>query len=98
MASPAEPPPAPPAPPAADAAALPAGLRLNEYQIERTLGGGGFGITYLARDGNLDLPVAIKEYFPHDVAQRGPAHAVQVRAGAEDAQGTYDWGLERFLD
>jgi serine/threonine protein kinase len=95
MAYPAAP---PPSPPPADAAALPSGLRLNEYEIERTLGGGGFGITYLARDGNLDLPVAIKEYFPNDVATRGPGHAVQVRAATPEAQSSFDWGLERFLD
>ncbi len=90
--------PATPVPASADATALPAGLRLDEYEVERTLGGGGFGITYLARDLNLDLPVAIKEYFPNDVATRGPGHSVQVRVGGEDSQSSYDWGLERFLD
>lgn len=88
----------PASPPAMDAATLPAGYGINEYQIEHSLGGGGFGITYLARDGNLDLPVAIKEYFPNDVATRGPDHQVQVRTGNPDGQASYDWGLERFLD
>lgn len=95
MASPAAP---TPSPPSVDAAALPAGYRINEYEFERTLGGGGFGITYLARDGNLDLPVAIKEYFPNDVATRGPEQSVRVRGASDDAQASYDWGLERFLD
>lgn len=95
MASPAD---TPPSPPPVDAAALPAGYRINEYEIERTLGGGGFGITYLARDGNLDLPVAVKEYFPNDVATRGPDQSVRVRTEGEDGQASYDWGLERFLD
>ncbi|MGE4241411.1 protein kinase domain-containing protein [Ramlibacter sp.] len=93
--------PAPPAPPPAadgDEATLPAGYRINEYEIERTLGGGGFGITYLARDGNLDLPVAVKEYFPNDLATRSAGHAVRVRSGDPEAKGTYEWGLERFLD
>ncbi|MBW3656110.1 MAG: protein kinase [Gemmatimonadetes bacterium] len=88
---------APASAPPADTATLPAGYRINEYLIERSLGGGGFGITYLARDSNLDLPVAIKEYFPNDVAVRAAAHAVAVRPG-EDNQASYDWGLERFLD
>jgi len=82
----------------ADAATLPAGFRLNEYQIERALGGGGFGITYLARDSNLQLPVAIKEYFPSDLVTRSPDMSVQVRGGNEEHAGQYDWGLERFLD
>ena len=91
-------PPPPPAAPAADASALPANYRNNEYEIEKPLGGGGFGITYLARDANLNLPVAIKEYFPNDLALRGPAHTVLVRAGQSEVQDQYDWGLERFLD
>ncbi|ROZ78377.1 protein kinase [Ramlibacter sp. WS9] len=91
-------PPQPTAPPA-DAATLPAGYRINEYQIERPLGGGGFGITYLARDSNLQLPVAIKEYFPSDLVTRGANQVVQVRGGSSNEhQEQYDWGLERFLD
>jgi serine/threonine protein kinase len=87
----------PPAQPA-DAASLPAGYRINEYHIERPLGGGGFGITYLARDGNLQLPVAIKEYFPSDLVTRGADQSVKVRGGDNQHQEQYDWGLERFLD
>src|SRR5687768_2881094 len=89
--------PMPPAPPE-DAATLPAGYRINEYNIERPLGGGGFGITYLARDSNLQLPVAIKEYFPSDLVTRGAGQAVQVRGGNAEHQEQYDWGLECFLD
>src|SRR6188768_335984 len=88
----------PPPAPSADAAALPASYRINEYEIERPLGGGGFGITYLARDGNLNLPVAIKEYFPNDLALRGANNTVLVRGGQSEVQEQYDWGLERFLD
>ncbi|MEP6790986.1 MAG: protein kinase, partial [Ramlibacter sp.] len=94
----AEGPTPPPATPV-DAASLPAGYRIHEYQIERSLGGGGFGITYLGTDSNLQLPVAIKEYFPSDLVTRGADQSVSVRINAnEEAQQTYDWGLERFLD
>ena len=44
-----------------DVAALAPGQTIFEYRIEKMLGGGGFGITYLAQDINLQLPVAIKE-------------------------------------
>jgi serine/threonine protein kinase len=83
---------------AADAACLPEGYRINEYVVERTLGGGGFGTTYLARDVNLDLPVAIKEYFPGDLAMRGPEQSVLVRHPGEEDGAGFGWGLERFLD
>lgn len=90
--------PASPASPSTDAASLPAGYRLLEYQIERTLGGGGFGITYLARDINLDLTVAIKEYFPSESVTRVANHTVRVRGDSSEVAGQYQWGLERFLD
>lgn len=45
-------------------AALPKGYRLKEYVVERVLGQGAFGITYLALDSNLNTWVAIKEYLP----------------------------------
>jgi hypothetical protein len=34
--------------------ALSSGARLEEFVIERVLGAGGFGITYLARDVSLN--------------------------------------------
>ena len=52
--------------------ALPEGYSLHWYEIESVLGQGGFGITYLARDTNLDQPVAIKEFLPSDLAVRIP--------------------------
>lgn len=40
------------------------------YRIEKTLGQGGFGITYLATDVNLEMKVAIKEFFPENFCYR----------------------------
>jgi len=76
--------------------ALPKGYALHEYQIEQTLGIGGFGLTYLATDSNLNLKVAIKEYLPGDLAQRGDDQS--VRPKAESAFESFKWGLSRFLD
>lgn len=45
-------------------------LRHNTYRIEKVLGQGGFGITYLATDLTLDRLVAIKEFFPKDYCDR----------------------------
>ena len=43
---------------------LPAGARLEEFVIEKVLGSGGFGITYLAKDTSLGRRVVIKENLP----------------------------------
>ncbi|MDE6303775.1 MAG: protein kinase, partial [Paramuribaculum sp.] len=42
----------------------------DTYRIERILGQGGFGITYLATDLSLERYVAIKEFFPKDYCDR----------------------------
>ena len=75
--------------------ALPALSRLHWYVLERVLGQGGFGITYLAKDTNLDQRVAIKEYLPVDVATRMPD--TSVRSRTEELRDRYRWGLERFI-
>ncbi|HUR40297.1 MAG TPA: SUMF1/EgtB/PvdO family nonheme iron enzyme [Verrucomicrobiae bacterium] len=75
--------------------ALPAGTTLFEYRLDRVLGHGGFGITYLAWDSNLDKQVAIKEYLPDELAVRGLDSHVAVRTpGHQDA---FQWGLQQFL-
>ena len=76
--------------------ALPVGYRLEEYRIERVLGSGGFGITYLARDTHLDKAVAIKEYLPNEFAVRHADGTVGPKSSAD--AGNYRWGLERFLE
>ena len=75
--------------------ALPPHYRMHWYTLERVLGQGGFGITYLARDTNLDQPVALKEYLPVEVAARRPDLAVQSRGDSQRER--YRWGLERFI-
>ena len=42
----------------------------GKYRIERVLGQGGFGITYLACHTMLDKRVAIKEFFPQSFCNR----------------------------
>ncbi|MCY4638514.1 MAG: protein kinase [Acidobacteria bacterium] len=72
---------------------LPKGCRIDEYEIVRHLGRGGFGLTYLAFDHMLDGPVALKEYFPADIAVRTDGQ----RVVASTEQKVFDWGLDRFL-
>jgi serine/threonine protein kinase len=76
--------------------ALPPGYALQEYRIEGLLGVGGFGLTYLALDGNLNLKVALKEYLPGDIAQRGPDQSLSPRS--VECADSYGHGKQRFLD
>ncbi len=76
--------------------ALPKGVRLNQYELMNTLGAGGFGITYQARDTSLDTMVAIKEYMPGDLAVRQENSVVTAKSTT--SKGDFDWGLSRFLE
>ncbi len=80
-------------------AALPPGTRIDDYEVRQWLGGGGFGLTYLARDRQLDLLVALKEFFPADCATRTADGAVVARSdGAPGEQAeAFASGLERFI-
>jgi serine/threonine protein kinase len=75
--------------------ALHAGYKLHWYEIKSVLGQGGFGITYLAHDLNLDRAVAIKEYLPSDFAVREGDHSVHPLSGQTQPQ--FEWGLDRFI-
>jgi hypothetical protein len=77
--------------------ALPTGYSLNEYRIDSVLGAGGFGLTYLATDGNLNLKVAVKEYLPSEFAARGGDRTVQPKSSGAATE-SFDWGLRRFMD
>jgi len=76
---------------------LPVGTRLEEFVIERVLGSGGFGITYLAKDSRLGRKVVIKENLPAQFCWRD-THSLTVRprhTEGEDA-GNFQYSLESF--
>jgi serine/threonine protein kinase len=75
--------------------ALQVGHQVHWYEIRAVVGQGGFGITYLARDANLDHLVAIKEYLPPNLAVRSGEST--VRPMSEGRSSIFDWGLERFV-
>ena len=75
--------------------ALPAGARILWYRIDRVLGQGAFGITYLATDDNLHRPVAIKEYLPGHLARREADDAIHPLSAQLSDE--YTTGLHRFL-
>jgi serine/threonine protein kinase len=81
--------------PDVDYIALKPGQTIGRYEIVSVLGQGGFGITYRARDIQLDREVAIKEYLPSALAFRQDGITVLPRTTkmADD----FGWGRERFV-
>lgn len=67
--------------------ALPVGAKLFEFEIVSVLGYGGFGITYLAMDTLLQETVALKEFFPNELAVR--ITDATVRAKSDDEQSDF---------
>ncbi|MDE2400435.1 MAG: serine/threonine protein kinase [Burkholderiales bacterium] len=76
--------------------ALPAGTRLGEFEIERVLGVGGFGIVYLAFDHALERQVAIKEYMPAALSARGRDLNIVLRSVSHAE--TFALGLRSFIN
>ena len=67
----------------------------NRYTIGKTLGSGGFGVTYLAWDGKLEQKVAIKEYMPGEFSTRAPGQStVTVFSGDRSEQ--FYAGMHKF--
>lgn len=75
--------------------ALQPGHKIHWYEIKQILGQGGFGITYLAYDPNLEKHVAIKEYLPVEIAVREGGES--VHPVSDDHSASFEWGLARFI-
>lgn len=78
-----------------DFVALPAGAKIGRYEVLAVLGQGGFGITYRARDVQLDREVALKEFLPTSLAVRQHGSTVSPRSTrvADD----FARGRDRFV-
>src|SRR3979411_2043059 len=80
--------------PDVDYVALQPGQLIGRYEIVSVLGQGGFGITYRARDAQLNREVAIKEYLPSALAVR--LDGVTVLPRTTKLADDFTWGRERF--
>lgn len=75
---------------------LPADTELiGDFRIVDLLGSGGFANTYLAMDLTLGREVAIKEFFPSELAVRADSQSVSVKSAAQKVQ--FDWAKGRFV-
>ncbi len=68
---------------------------IGDFRILGLLGSGGFANTYLALDLTLGREVAIKEFFPSELAVRADTQSVTVKSAAQESQ--FEWALGRFV-
>lgn len=71
------------------------GTTLGGYRIEKVLGQGGFGITYLASHKEKQGSFAVKEYFPSGAAARSNSTSVSPLSSKKRF---FDVGLKDFFD
>ena len=77
---------------------LPIGTVLrDQYLIGKVLGQGGFGITYLGWDRNLEMPIAVKEYYPSGIVNRDSRDTLMVASTGSNTEELFRSNRERFL-
>jgi hypothetical protein len=82
-------------PPASPLHLPPRSILHGQYLLGRVLGQGGFGITYLGWDLNLDQAVALKEFLPTDFASRSAGQG-SVTPYGDQGPINFEYGLEAF--
>ena len=72
----------------------------GRYMIGKVLGEGGFGITYIGIDLNLQSRVAIKEYFPLGLVSRETTGVTRTSVSPLTGEkgNIYDNGLRKFVE
>lgn len=71
-------------------------LQGGKYKIERVLGQGGFGITYLATQVGLNRKVAIKEFFMREYCNRD-TDTSHVTVGSEGSRDVVEKFRSKFV-
>ena len=78
--------------------ALPEGSILNgKYLVGKVLGRGGFGVTYLGFELNLQIRVAIKEFFPMGMSSRSSQNYSVISSATAENE-AFSKGCAAFLD
>ncbi len=70
----------------------------NKYMLGRVIGIGGFGITYIGWDLNLQTYIAIKEYYPDSFASRDSSESHTQVLPNMNKKDIYDKGLKRYVE
>ena len=76
---------------------VPGSILHGKYIVGRVVGYGGFGVTYIGYDAELERTVAVKEYMPSEFSTRIPGQTrVTVYEGDKAEQ--FHGGLEKFVE
>ena len=71
----------------------------GKYLIGKAIGEGGFGITYIGMDLELEVRVAIKEYYPQGVAARiSGINNCTVCSCTDSTRPFFEEGREKFIN
>ena len=78
-----------------DAITLAPGTRVDSLRVDRALGQGAFGVTYLVTDTVLDKSFALKEYLPAGLVER--IEDGSLKPSNDDSRRRFDEGLAAFI-
>lgn len=70
----------------------------GRYVVGKCIGQGGFGITYAGYDKMLAQKVAIKEFYPSEIAQRIPGQTTVAAYTRSDYIEEYNHGKAKFVE
>ena len=71
------------------------GSLVDSLRVDRVLGQGAFGITYLVTDTVLDKSFALKEFLPAGLVRRGPDQGIEP--SSDEARAAFADGLKQFM-
>ena len=76
----------------------PFSILAGKYLLGTAIGEGGFGITYIGMDLNLEMRVAIKEYYPNGCATRNRSESNTVISYSSSMHDIFEEGREKFIN
>ena len=77
---------------------IPGTVLAGKYMLGKKMGEGGFGITYIGIDLNLNMRVAIKEYYPSGCVTRNTTVSDTLTVFDGDYYKAFKHGRDKFIE